>query len=146
MAGHALSGTVKVDPQKLKDFANTVLAVLGESGAGSVSDARAKLDDVANSNMLLAGRDLVPEAKDLVGIIKSTVQAAESNLNDFTNGLTTVCNDLKKFADRFADADALAKASAEDIFNALGPDIQASFKGATVTPPQQSGLPALGGL
>jgi hypothetical protein len=137
-------GTIAVSPAALTAFANNVLALLGTAVPGtngySLSDAQTKLSDISANPPIFGTAGLIPEADTLKSTITSMAGKALSNLQEFSQGMTTVCNDLITFAGQYANADALAKADAEDIWNAIGPDLENYFQGVAAAAPTAGGV------
>jgi hypothetical protein len=117
---------IAVDPQALKTFASNILALADATGAGSLSEAKMKLRAIDN-NMTFSGRGLIPEADSLKNAVVKYAGTAADNIQSFTDGMDKLCADLVVFANKYANADALAKATAQDMWSAIGPDLQAYF-------------------
>ena len=117
---------IAVDPQALKTFAANIQALADDRSAGSLSDAKMKLKSISN-NMTFSGGGLIPEADSLKGTIVKYAGTAADNITAFTDGMDKLCADLLVFAAKYTNADALAKATAQDMWNAIGPDLQTYF-------------------
>lgn len=119
------SHVIAVAPAALKAFASAIQTMVDANGDGSLSDAKMKLKDV--NNLTFAGRGLMPEADSLKSTITGYAGTAATNIQAFTDGMDKLAADLIAFAAKYTDADALAKASAQDMWNAVGPDLEAYF-------------------
>ncbi|WP_157537314.1 hypothetical protein [Kitasatospora azatica] len=117
---------IAVDPQAIKTFAANIQALADATGSGSLSEAKMKLKAIDN-NMTFSGRGLIPEADSLKNAVVKYAGTAADNIQSFVDGMDKLCADLIVFANKYANADALAKATAQDMWNAIGPDLQTYF-------------------
>ncbi|MEZ0095363.1 hypothetical protein [Streptacidiphilus sp. EB129] len=127
------SQVIAVAPSALRSFATAVQTMADATGAGSLSEAKMKLKDV--NNLTFAGRGLMPEADSLKSTITGYASTAATNIQAFTDGMDKLATDLIAFAARYTDADALAKASSQDMWSAVGPDLEAYFPGVVGAQP-----------
>jgi hypothetical protein len=132
---------IAVDPQALKTFATAIQTMADATGTGSLSDAKMKLKAI-NNNLTFAGRGLIPEGDSLKNTIVKYAGTAADNIQSFTDGIDKLCADLIVFAGKYANADALAKATAQDMWNAVGPDLQTYFPSIVGAQPSPTGTPA----
>lgn len=130
----AATKTIAVDPQALKTFASDMLKVVQSTADGSLHDAKLKLNSI--TTLTFAKDGMIPEGDALKSTIMKYASQAATYLGDFIDGMTTLCNDLTTFAGTFANADALAKANAQSMWNAIGPDLETYFPNVVTAQPQ----------
>ncbi|QMU77938.1 hypothetical protein GXW83_21815 [Streptacidiphilus sp. PB12-B1b] len=128
------TGTISVDPQALKTFANNIQSLATSLDSGSLASARVNLLGV-DTNITFGGRGMLPDGDNLKQTIVQYAGTAADNIEALINGISTLCSDLITFAGQYANADALAKASAQDMWNAIGPDLETYFPNITGAQP-----------
>ncbi|NJC72024.1 hypothetical protein HC031_20220 [Planosporangium thailandense] len=132
---------IQVDPSALRSLAGR-LQNLAATFKDPIYDLNHKPNDLQ-----LHGPVPIGAGASLQSSISRNCQQTANHLQNAMAGLERLADDLRAFADKYHDANELAKTSALNVWTAFGPDLQQYF--ATVSAVNPAGAsapnPAAGG-